>query len=306
MGSVHYLLDSPLLTLPRQARWLPHALLVIFLAVAMIVFSSLLAAPLLLLLLGRGAIADGPIAQGLRLDGMLMISFSGIFLSLWLWTRFAERRPFVTLGLPLAGAWQAYWRGWGWGVGLIALSAVLLFLANGFGVAALPTRERLWVTLLGVFLTVPGWMVQGAAEEVLIRGWVMPVIGARHHPWAGVLVSALLFAALHALNPGLSPLALLNLVLFGLFAAVYALREGSLWGICGLHAAWNWAEGNLFGFQVSGAWTEPSLWQLQPNGPDWLSGAAFGPEGSLVVTLVTLLAMLWLLRPPRPAPVDPQ
>ncbi|MGQ0604896.1 MAG: CPBP family glutamic-type intramembrane protease [Anaerolineales bacterium] len=63
--------------------------------------------------------------------------------------------------------------------------------------------------------------------------------GARYRPWLGVLVSSALFGVLHLLNPNVGLLPFINLCLFGLFAALYALREGGLWGIAAQHAVWN-------------------------------------------------------------------
>lgn len=125
----------------------------------------------------------------------------------------------------------------------------------------------------------------------------MNVVGARYGPWLGVLASVLVFAMLHGLNPSVGPLPLFNLALFGLFAALYALREGSLWGVCALHSVWNWMQGNVFGLAVSGnSGSGPTLWDLGAAGPDRWTGGSFGPEGGLSVTLVLLAAcVMWIV-----------
>jgi hypothetical protein len=110
-----------------------------------------------------------------------------------------------------------------------------------------------------------------------------------------VLVSALLFASLHIFNLNINLVAFINLALFGVFAALYATREGSLWGIFALHSAWNWAQSNLFGMEVSGLPVRlGALINLKETGPDWLTGGAFGPEGGVVVTLVLLVGIVLL------------
>ena len=124
---------------------------------------------------------------------------------------------------------------------------------------------------------------------------MVPTAVIRHV--AGVLISSLLFMMLHLLNPNLSVIGLLNLFLFGLFAALFALYEGGLWGVFAIHTVWNWAQGNIFGFEVSG--TEVSgaiILNLAETGPDWLTGGAFGPEGGLVVTAILLVSsfLVWL------------
>jgi len=147
--------------------------------------------------------------------------------------------------------------------------------------------------LAGILIVGLGWVIQGPGEEVLCRGWLMPVIGVRSRPWMGVVLSAVVFAFYHSLNPNLNLLALLNLTLFGLFIALYVLFDEGLWGAFGLHTAWNWAQGNIFGLPVSG--TEPAggtLVNLGLRGPAWFSGGAFGPEGGAVVTFLLLIAAL--------------
>ena len=148
---------------------------------------------------------------------------------------------------------------------------------------------RLLITGLLIFC---GWMVQGGAEETVTRGFLLPILGVRYGTLVGIGVSSLVFTLLHLLNPGISVLALLNLILFSLFAALFALFEGGLWGIAALHGMWNWAQGSLFGLQVSGMESNDlSFFQFTTTGPDWLTGGDFGPEGGIAVTFIYLGAI---------------
>ena len=107
---------------------------------------------------------------------------------------------------------------------------------------------------------------------------------------AAVLTNSLLFALLHSLNSGLSPLAVINLFLFGFFASVYMLKSGNIWGVAAIHSIWNFAQGNLFGMQGM-----PSVFVFEQTGKPLLDGGAFGPEGGLPVTIVLLTAILCVL-----------
>jgi membrane protease YdiL (CAAX protease family) len=249
-----------------------------------------------------GFMSTGPTSfQGMLI---LVLSFAPIYLLVWLWLRYIERRPFGTIGLNTSARIFEYGRGFLFGllmfgsaVGLLALLGYIEIEAINFGPAA-------WI---GVATILIGWIVQGAAEEVVARGFMLPIIGARWRPWIGVLLSSSAFGLLHLLNPNLNWLAMLNLVLFGFFAALYALWEEGLWGIFAIHSVWNWAQGNLFGFEVSGnAFGGDSLLDLSETGPDLLTGGAFGPEGGLVVTLVLLLSSLavWLASRRRSSAAD--
>lgn len=278
------LAENRLFVLARKAQRLPHILLAIMMVVIFVLLPPLLGLPIFLLLPPD---SHNVLLDALRLVLLLIAQFAPSALALWLWLRFYERRPFWTLGLERTGALAHYGRGFLVGVALFALS-VGLSAALGYITPEMGDPRQQGLTALGgVVLVYLGWTIQGPIEELLTRGWLMPVVGARYRPWIGIIVSAMIFALLHSLNPNLSLLAVLNLCLFGLFAALYALWEGGLWGICALHAAWNWAQGNLFGLEVSGQAVEGGiLFNLQERGPDVITGGPFGPEAGLSVTAV--------------------
>ncbi len=240
---------------------------------------------------GRKSLADQPFLAGLATALILVGAFGAALVLLWGWLKWVEKRPFWTLGFERDGALMKYGRGILVGLAMfvasLGLSAALGYIAPE---TVNPQREG-WAALGGVLIIFLGWMMQGAAEETLMRGWLMSVVGARYRPWIGVLVSSLVFAILHGLNPNISLLPLINLFLFGIFAALYALWEGGLWGIAAQHAAWNWVQGNLFGMEVSGSGGGPILLNLQETEPDLITGGAFGPEGGLAVTAMLIIAI---------------
>jgi uncharacterized protein len=233
----------------------------------------------------------------------LLLSFAPIFLLLWGWLALVEKRPLRTLGLERAGAWQKYLRGLVVGLLMFVVSIGIPAVWGYMAVEQDNSQPHGLAALGGVLLVFLGWTVQGPAEEALARGWLLPVIGARYKPWLGVVISSLVFAVFHSLNPNLNPIAILNLFLFGVFTCLYALYEGGLWGVFSIHAVWNWAQGNVFGLAVSGG-NAPggTLFNLMEVGPDAITGGSFGPEGGLVVTVVLVIscAAVWLLSQRRP------
>jgi len=230
-----------------------------------------------------------------RLALFLSISFFPVFIIQWIWLHIVEQRPLRSLGLQPDSWLRRYVRGLLLGFLMISIS---VGLPASLGLYTLPTDVAIkqnWLSLLGILAALIGWIIQGAAEEILLRGYLLPVTGVRYGPVSGILLSSLIFAALHLFNENLTPLAILNLVLFGIFASLYALTEGSLWGIFAIHSIWNWAQGSLYGFAVSGIKLGAvSPINLTENGPDWLTGGAFGPEGGLFVTLVLFAAIILL------------
>jgi membrane protease YdiL (CAAX protease family) len=304
--------ENHLVALARRAGRLPSLWLTLVVGTAIVILGELLfGLPVFLAtsaVTGQAprswsaAVADSAVLSGLYQTVALVVSFLGVYVLVWLWLRWYERRPFWTVGFERAGAVRKALRGAVAGLlmlgGAVALMAVAGFAAPEDG----PPQLQGPAAASGVLVALLGWAVQGPAEELVCRGWMLPVLAARYRLWLGVLVSSLFFAVLHGVNPGLTPIAGLNLALYGLFAALYALREGGLWGIGAQHAAWNWAQGNLFGFQVSGI--EPAggmLVNLMETGPDEVTGGAFGPEGGLAITLVLLAGIVVLLAVGRPS-----
>ncbi len=292
-------------------RWIYPWLALLYAWLSPIIVGILVAIPMLLLFMlsganledfvsDMGALPTGP--ANLYLNLTLLLSFAPIYFLIWGWLLLWERRHLWTTGLERGGALWKYLRGFLLGVLILATSAGLAaitgvdlqqILDSPLSEAAL--RTPMLLALAGVFIVLPAWLVQGGAEEVLTRGFLLPIFGTRYGTTAAIIVSSVLFSVLHLFNDNLSWIALLNLALFGVFACLYALYEGGLWGICALHASWNWVQGNLFGLPVSGSSAGSSLVSLHLTGPDWWAGGAFGPEGGLAVTLVLLISCLWIL-----------
>ena len=114
---------------------------------------------------------------------------------------------------------------------------------------------------------------------------------------AAILISSFTFSVLHLFNSGFGLLAFVNLVLYGVFLAVYMLKTGNIWGVCAIHSVWNFSQGNLYGMPVSGMnILETSLFSSSlVEGKEWLSGGAFGPEGGVITSAVSILAIVLTL-----------
>ena len=303
---MHWFTNSKLFELARRGQRLTHIAAVIPLAFVIPLVSQFAAIPVVIAMFIRFGFSESILTMegvpaleaGFWMSMQLISSFAMIYVILWLWLKFFEKRPFWTMGYELKNALMQYGRGFLFGTIMFAGAVGILALFKSVEFEFGDPAAQGFPALGGVTLVLVGWIVQGGAEEILMRGWVLPVIGARTRPWIGLLVSSVLFSLLHLLNPGLSVIAVVNLALFGVFAGLYALREGSLWGISALHTVWNWVQGNFFGFEVSGMNASGgTLINLTESGADWLTGGSFGPEGGLAVTVVlvigTALTLFW-------------
>lgn len=135
----------------------------------------------------------------------------------------------------------------------------------------------------------------GIGEEILFRGVLFRIVEEGLGTWAALLVSALFFGFAHASNPGATLWSSMAIAIEAglLFGLLYHLTR-SLPVCMGLHAAWNFCQGTVYGIPVSGMKAEGWLVSTR-SGPDWLSGGAFGAEASVIALGLCSLCSLVLL-----------
>ena len=225
---------------------------------------------------------------------MLLQLFVTAFMigAVFLSCRIFQKRPFRTLGFTKKGIVPEYLVGLAGGFAAFS-AAVGICVATG----ALRLEGLSPTFSAGVFLLfVLGFMIQGMSEEVLCRGYFMISMARRYPIVVGILANSLIFGALHLANSGISVLAFVNLVLFGVFASLYFLRRGNIWGVAAFHTMWNLVQGNFYGIKVSGMEMQCSILQsAMTDGKELINGGEFGLEGGLAVTVVYTIGIVVLL-----------
>lgn len=224
------------------------------------------------------------------------MSFVPMLLILWAWVRLYERRPFWTLGLERSGALLKFPRGAGLGMLTMTVWVGLALWLGGVTIEAGAPYQQGVAALGGVVLALLARLIQSPAEEIVFRGWVLPVVGARTRTWIAVVVSSIAFAIPHSLDLGRSPFAIVNIALFGIFLAFYALYDGSIWGVCGWHLAYNWTQFNLFGLGVTPTETAGgAIINLQYTSSNPFVTSGYVAEDGLLATLVLAVNLIVLL-----------
>ena len=221
-----------------------------------------------------------------------LLAFGFILNTVFRWTRKVEKRPIRTLGFYRENFLSSLLKGFGLGLALFLLTLLGLVALGQYRLESIHLNLY---SLVFVVFTIPFWILQGTTEEVVARTWLLPQLASRTNLKLAVLISSLFFALLHVGNSGLTLLSLVNLFLFGVAMSLYLLKTDTIWGIGGIHGAWNFAQGNLFGVLVSGQSSGTSIMKFTPQGnQDWLSGGSFGIEGSIMSSIILFLLILYL------------
>jgi hypothetical protein len=128
------------------------------------------------------------------------------------------------------------------------------------------------------------------SEELVFRGYVLDsLMDSYPNKWVALAISAVLFAAFHFTSPAINPLGFANLVAAGLLLGINYVYTKNLWFSFFLHLSWNFFQGPILGFRVSGL-TLPSLLQTETKGDLFITGGDFGLEGSILTTVVAVIA----------------
>lgn len=212
-----------------------------------------------------------------------VLQLIAITLATWIARRYLDRRSFRSLGFE----WDTHsFRDLAFGFAVPALLMGSIF-ALEWGVGWLRIDSVMWkeassttlITITGVFVT---FIAIGFYEELLFRGYrLQNLIEGLNLTWALVISSAI-FALEHLFNPHSSFTSTVGIFTAGFFMAYGWVRTGRLWLSIGLHIGWNFFEGTVFGFPVSGL-SFPQMIHQTNVGPVLITGGVFGPEAGLVI-----------------------
>ena len=254
-----------------------------------------------------GSLATVPLFLALRniplfsnnkdLLSLLITLFSFVFISLLVFFRVKviEKRSLSSIGFNKNNWLKKYSLGFLIGLAMMSIIVLILFPFGYITVEKNPIQPVGISAIASVLVILLGWIIQGATEEIVTRGWLLNILSTKYNIGVGLLISSTLFGLMHLTNPNVNYIAVINIILVGLFYGLYVIKTNDLWAVCGMHSAWNFAQGNIFGFKVSGLDVSVgSLIDLNLVGSDFVTGGIFGPEAGITATFI-LLASIGIL-----------
>ncbi|MFC6837656.1 CPBP family intramembrane glutamic endopeptidase [Halomarina ordinaria] len=226
-------------------------------------------------------------ASPLALNTLVMAV--AVALSVAIAARVLDRRPLADLGLHIDRQW---WLDCGFGLALGAGLQTLLFAGQvATGLVVVTDVARVTPALLGgVVGALAMFVAVGVYEEVLSRGYQLTnvaeglrgYLGHRGAVAVAVLLTSVLFGALHAANPNATAVSVLGISLAGVWLALGYVLTGELAIPIGAHISWNFFLGVVYGLPVSGNRLDASFVEAREVGPDLFTGGSFGPEAGLL------------------------
>lgn len=217
----------------------------------------------------------------LLVAGVRIAAIVGYGLIVWL-----ERRNPCELRRPLSMSAL----GLGIGASLMSLIIGLVYLFGGIEFHG--ARGELPWAMLFVVTIAPA-----VADEILNRGVLFRYLEQIFGTWAALVVSAIMFGVAHLANPKVGLWGFLTITIEAgfLFGLIYILFR-SLWLVIGVHIAWNFVRGPVFGSGTPSSFGQESWLISSPSGPTILSGGELGVEASVIASVLSLLAIAWCIR----------
>lgn len=209
--------------------------------------------------------------------------FLGVFIPAVLFILYLDCRPLSDLGFGLKGRGRDF---------LLGISLALLLYLLGFGTSLLLGDVEVTDVhfdgeiLLGSFCVL---IVAALMEEVMIRGYILSRLMSCMNKFVALCISSFIFALMHLFNPNIAFLPIFNIFLAGLMLGAAFLYTRNLCFPITLHVFWNWLQGPVLGYEVSGAKLFPSTLTLHLPEKNIINGGDFGFEGSIICTVLLII-----------------
>ncbi len=259
---------------------------------------------MVLALVGSGLTTETAVPSYKTIAVRSFLSFAAAVFMGWVCARYLESLPFRSLGI-----W--FTRGWfrhlclGLCVGLltigVAIGAAVLYGGLSFTLDTTADQSSIAGSLAISFVV---FAIAAAFEESLFRGYMLQTLTRANLGWLAIALTSILFGAAHLGNPDASPVSTLNTALAGVWFGLAYLKTRDLWFPFGIHLMWNWAQGSVFGIEVSGMREiggAPLLHEID-RGPALITGANYGIEAAIPTTIAIVLsiAAIYFSKFPKP------
>lgn len=221
---------------------------------------------------------------------IVVIALAGSFLVVFLFRKFIDRKSFVSLGFKFSKHRNDAATGFFLGPTILGLGSIMLY----------STGHLQWTDIIvdwnSLLLSLVIFIMVAFTEELAFRGYILNNLMDSFNKWLALFISAILFSLFHLGNSYIGFIPLANIFLAGILLGINYIYTRNLWFGIFLHFSWNFFQGPLLGFKVSGI-NINSLLQTDLQGSLMITGGNFGFEGSIIdmaLTLISILILYWI------------
>lgn len=212
-----------------------------------------------------------------------------ILIIIYFFRKFIDRKSIVTLGFSIKNRSKD-----------IIFALVLGFIIMAFGFSILLIFGNLKIIALNfvpyvMFISLITLLTVSLIEEIIFRGYLLNNLMESINKYFALVIISVIFGLLHSLNVNFTIAGLINLTLFGILIGIPYIFNQNLWFPISFHLSWNYSQGPIFGFFVSGKGERIQFLITQDlQGNPLITGGDFGFEGSLILTIILLISILIL------------
>lgn len=213
-----------------------------------------------------------------------IISSIMVFLVIWLQHCIIDKRPLSELGLCTTHfVWKHSSLVVVWTFIVFAIGFLICLLSGDVSIVSVH-----W-NLKDLSLSLLMFTFGAFYEEIIMRGYLLTrLCRSGLNVWLCLIITAIIFSAMHLANPNVNFCSVVNLFLFGILDGCIFLYTKSLWVSVIAHCAWNWIQGSIFGFKVSGCEFFQPIINLDMPSYNLVNGGLFGFEGSIICTILLI------------------
>ena len=213
-------------------------------------------------------------------------------LAIWVVRQYIDRKSFISLGLNWnSTAAKDLIAGFLFSAAMIGAIFMALYWLGYLKIDSLGWSDMRFGPLAGMLLWLWGiGIAVGWVEELAFRGYLLQNLEEGLGLRTSVIIMCAFYGVVHMANPNSSLMSGVLISIIGFVRIFGWLRTGQLWLSMGMHAGWNFFQGPVYGFHVSGL-GNVNLIQHTVSGPTWITGGVFGPEAGLIVLPVLGLAL---------------
>lgn len=213
------------------------------------------------------------------------LSAIGNFIVLYFFRTVIDKKTLYSLGFEWKGHERDGLTGFFAGIFLLGLGSLILVVSGylkftGFMVDSSKILSGLLLFVIVAF-----------SEELIFRGYVLNNLMESTSPWIALTLSSFAFGLFHVSNPGAGVLPVINVFVAGFLLGINYIYTKNLWFGIFFHFSWNYFEGTVFGYDVSG-FSASGFFTQALDGPAWITGGDFGFEGSVIELILTVIAIM--------------